>query len=48
MSAFDPDAFIAAAVEQTGLTDFGPDSYREGLEIFCASAENEALSLIHI
>ena len=42
MSAFDPDAFIAAAVEQTGLSDFGPDSYREGLEIFCASAENEA------
>lgn len=42
MSAFDPDAFIAAAVEQTGLSDFGPDTYHEGLEIFCASAADEA------
>jgi Sulfotransferase family len=42
MTSFDPDAFIAAATEQTGLNDFGPDSYREGLEIFCASAESEA------
>lgn len=37
-----PDAFIAAAIEQTGLDDFGSDSFREGLDIFCASAEEEA------
>jgi len=42
VTAFRADEFIAAAVEQTGLSDFGPDTYREGLEIFCAAAETEA------
>lgn len=37
-----PDAFIAAAVAQTGLDDFGSDSFREGLDIYCASAQDEA------
>jgi Sulfotransferase family len=30
------------AVEQTGLSDFGPDSYREGLEVLLASLRDEA------
>jgi hypothetical protein len=37
-----PDALIAAACEQTGLSDFGGDSFREGLAVFCDSASNEA------
>lgn len=31
-----------AAVAQTGLDDFGDDSYREGLEILLASLAREA------
>jgi hypothetical protein len=37
-----PDALVAAAVEQTGLDDFGGDSYREGLEVLCDSLTHEA------
>ena len=37
-----PDGLIAAACEQTGLSDFGGDSFREGLAVFCDSAANEA------
>ena len=37
-----PDDFVAAATEQTGLSDFGSDSYREGLDLFCSSAQDEA------
>jgi hypothetical protein len=37
-----PDAIVAAAVEQTGLDDFGGDSYREGLEVLCDSLTHEA------
>jgi hypothetical protein len=37
-----PDALIAAACAQTGLDDFGGDSFREGLEVFCESASAEA------
>lgn len=37
-----PDALIATAREQTGLHDFGGDSFREGLEVFCESASSEA------
>ena len=37
-----PDALIAAACAQTGLEDFGGDSFREGLEVFCESASAEA------
>lgn len=38
----DPDEFIEAAVAQTGLDDFGGDSFREGLAVFCASAAADA------
>jgi hypothetical protein len=31
-----------AAVEQTGLNDFGPDSYRDGLAVLLASLRDEA------
>jgi hypothetical protein len=37
-----PEEMMAAACAQTGLTDFGGDSFREGLEVFCDSASNEA------
>ena len=36
------DGFLAAAVAQTGLEDFGDDSFREGLELLLASLRNEA------
>jgi hypothetical protein len=36
------DVLIAAACQQTGLDDFGGDSFREGLEVFCESASSEA------
>ncbi len=37
-----PEALMAAAREQTGLEDFGGDSFREGLGVFCESASTEA------
>jgi hypothetical protein len=42
VSRLDPDRFIADAVAATGLDDFGGDSFREGLAVYCASAESEA------
>lgn len=42
MTHFDPDALVAEAVDATGLVDFGGDEFREGLEVFCASAQGEA------
>ena len=36
------DALIAAACAQTGLDDFGGDSFREGLEAYCESVSAEA------
>jgi Sulfotransferase family len=36
------DGLIAAACQQTGLDDFGGDSFREGLGVFCESAASEA------
>jgi hypothetical protein len=42
MLQLQPDQFIASAIDQTGLDDFGSDSYREGLDILCASAASEA------
>jgi len=36
------DALITAAVEQTGLSDFGGDDFREGLAVLCESLTNEA------
>ena len=32
----------AAASEQTGLDDFGDDGFREGLDVYCRSAADEA------
>ena len=37
-----PDILIATACEQTGLSDFGGDSFREGLEVLCESVSAEA------
>ena len=37
-----PQALMAHAVEQTGLDDFGPDSFREGLDLYCQSVSEEA------
>lgn len=42
MSQFQPETFIAAASAQTGLSDFGGDSFREGLSVYCESLESEA------
>ncbi|HEY4333158.1 MAG TPA: sulfotransferase [Ilumatobacteraceae bacterium] len=42
MAQFQPDELMAAASAQTGLDDFGRDTFREGLDIFCASAEDDA------
>lgn len=42
MTAFDPDRFVDLAIEQTGLDDFGGDSFRPGLDVYCASVESEA------
>jgi hypothetical protein len=36
------DDLMAAAVEQTGLDDFGDDSFREGLERLARSLQDEA------
>ena len=38
---FDPDALIAAATEMTGLSDFGPDYFREALDMICKSARED-------
>jgi hypothetical protein len=38
----DSNALIAAACAQTGLEDFGGDTFREGLGVFCESASSEA------
>jgi hypothetical protein len=38
----DFDDVVAAAVTQTGLEDFGDDSFREGLEVLLAALRDEA------
>jgi hypothetical protein len=38
----DFDGVVGAAVAQTGLEDFGDDSFREGLELLLASVRDEA------
>jgi Sulfotransferase family len=38
----DFDGVVAAAVAQTGLEDFGDDSFREGLEVLLAALRDEA------
>ncbi len=42
MVGIEPEAMIAAARAQTGLEDFGGESFREGLDVFCASVASEA------
>jgi hypothetical protein len=42
MTTIDPEAMVAAACGQTGLDDFGGDSFREGLAVLCQSAGREA------
>lgn len=42
MIRIQPDALITTACEQTGLDDFGSDSFREGLGVYCESASSEA------
>ncbi|MDQ1467648.1 MAG: hypothetical protein QOH10_2063 [Actinomycetota bacterium] len=36
------DELVAEACELTGLDDFGGDSFREGLSVYCASVASEA------
>jgi hypothetical protein len=42
VSGLDPVVLESAACEQTGLDDFGDDTYREGLERFTAALRDEA------
>jgi hypothetical protein len=42
MTRLDPDALIGAACAQAGLDDFGGDSFREGLAVYCESVNAEA------
>ncbi len=39
--SFEPDAIESEARKKTGLHDFGPPGYREGLEVLCQSLEDE-------
>src|SRR6202012_5210682 len=38
----DPDSLSASAIEQAGLSDLGPESFREGLELYTESVRAEA------
>ena len=40
--ALDPDGFVERAVAATGLDDFGPGLWRDGLEVFCEALVREA------
>jgi hypothetical protein len=42
LSVDGPDALMALAREQTGLDDFGDDSFRDGLERLCHALQTEA------
>lgn len=42
MDGPDADELIGAARQETGLEDFGPDDFREGLGILCESISGEA------
>ncbi len=37
-----PEAVLSAAADQTGLSDFGPDEFREPLEVLCRAMDTEA------
>jgi hypothetical protein len=38
----DPEELLAEAGKETGLDDFGPDDFREGLAVYCESVDAEA------
>lgn len=40
--SLDPDELRRQAMQRTGLSDFGPDDYREPFELLCRSLEDEA------
>jgi len=42
MTPFEPDALLDAAREATGLDDFGPGTFRPGLDALCASLTADA------
>jgi hypothetical protein len=42
MSAFDVSTLLEQATSETGLSDFGDDSFREGLAVYCGAVEQEA------
>jgi hypothetical protein len=42
-----PDEVVARACEATGLSDFGGDSYREGLEVFLEAMDRDAPLTAH-
>jgi hypothetical protein len=42
MSVFAPATLLAAAEAEAGLGDWGDDSFREGLDVYCAALEDEA------
>lgn len=41
--SFDPDALVGEAVEQAGFSDFGDTPYREGLEVLCATYDQNVV-----
>jgi len=42
MGRFVPEVLMAQACDATGLEDFGPATFRDGLDHYCASANEEA------
>ncbi len=42
MSAFNPATLLEQAEAETGLSDWGAEDFREGLDVYCASLEEEA------
>ena len=42
MTALDPATLLAAAEAETGLGDWGEESFREGLDVYCAALTEEA------
>ena len=46
--AFEPQALLAEATQKAGLTDFGPPSFREGLDVFCRALETDASLILQM
>jgi Sulfotransferase family len=42
MTPFEPEALLDAARTATGLDDFGPDTFRPGLDALCTSLDHDA------